>query len=618
MSAGKSSRQQYDLEYIVLEDFTPGIFNEIRSDGTGAAPDGAAAIAAGIMPTEPDWVTEGCYASPTGGLAPLPAKVGFMVDAAKELDSTTSRWPAGRMEQVILATEIISPARVSKYAPYDNSPDQLHVLYGWWHANNEGSSRKSLNILWSRYDMFNSSGSYSAYYAKQVVYSRRDAIPQDFTDVGNYPFPSGSLAKAAVYGDPDSSGSNYIPVPCVIAGFGDGWTSENDGAAAGTSTTPRRVLQGIWRLYGPNSDGGSPDPTFTSKVTGGATQRGLTPFAFYHQGRICGLLDAEVAIFPADSGLVYTDPFGYDLLFDTDNTQYTWLDKSDAGIGLWASTNASELFLVKTIGGGLVVRGDIANPTIVDLPGVASTKGYGALGCSTPLGHVYATRDGVWAWTGGDSVNLLSPQLEGTFWTPDSIDGQRVTNYKTPQMPKGKMAYSYPFVYVGNWCFDIRTKAWWKINSDEGDHVHWECSSTGGVYGFRTHIPAGTGVALNSTIADIYDPSKGTYEYKWLSHPLARTRDRQVVAREVIVKAQGQGTVTVTIIGLGGVSRSVSFTLASYGSQDVAVQRANFGISATDMTVHIHAVGIGVDSPAPRVLSVAVGYQEEQSVRQVN
>ena len=110
MSAGKSSRQQYDLEYIVLEDFTPGIFNEIRSDGTGAAPDGAAAIAAGIMPTEPDWVTEGCYASPTGGLAPLPAKVGFMVDAAKELDSTTSRWPAGRMEQVILATTIPAKA----------------------------------------------------------------------------------------------------------------------------------------------------------------------------------------------------------------------------------------------------------------------------------------------------------------------------------------------------------------------------------------------------------------------------------------------------------------------------------------------------------------------------
>lgn len=617
MSAGTSARQNYDLQYITLEDFTQGIFNEVRSDGTGAAPDGAAAISAGSYVNDPDWTTEGCYASPTGGLAPLPAKIGFMVEAAKELDSNPANWPAGRMEQVILATEIITPARASNYAPYDGAPDQLHILYGWWHANNSTSSLKSLNLLWSRYDMFGDYGTYSAYYAKQVVHSRRDAVPQAFTDMGSYPFPSGSLAKAAVYGSAGMTGSNFIPVPCVVCGFGDGWTSENDGAAAGTAYDPRRVLSGIWRLYGPNTDGGAGDPTGVSKVTGGVTQNGWTPFAFYHQSRICGLLDARNSIFPTNSGLVYTAPFGSKILFDTDNTQYTWLDKAESGIGLWASTNASELFLVKTIGGGLVVRGDIANPTIVDLPGVASTKGYGALGCSTPLGYVYATRDGVWAWTGGDSVNLLSAQLEGTFWTPDSIDGRRVASYKVPQMPKGKMTYSYPFIYVGNWCYDIRTKSWWKITT-ETDYIHWESSSLGRVYGIKSHFPAGTGVPLNSQIADVFDPSKGTWRYTWLSHPLARTRDRQITAREVVLKAQGQGLVVVTVIGLNGESRSVTFSLSSYGSQDVAVQRANLGIAATDMTVHIQATGISVESPAPRVLSVAIGYQEEQSVRQVN
>ena len=56
-----------------------------------------------------------------------------------------------------------------------------------------------------------------------------------------------------------------------------------------------------------------------------------------------------------------------------------------------------ELLLVGHRGGALLERGDVANPTIIQLPHVESTWGITAHAAATPIGVVYGSRNSIFA-----------------------------------------------------------------------------------------------------------------------------------------------------------------------------------------------------------------------------
>lgn len=322
---------------------------------------------------------------------------------------------------------------------------------------------------------------------------------------------------------------------------------------------------------------------------------------FSHQDRFFGVVDADVESFGTDGNI------GHEVLralntnnYGTDSgTNTTFVNENPSNVGAVHSSNASELLVIKVRGGGYVMRGDVLNPTIVRLPGIVPANIL-HIPVPTPLGLVYAGSSGVFLWTGGNSSQCISPQLETDFWIPDGTEDFLG--------PIGSFSYAYPFIFAPNaFMMDTRTNAWWRLKNTIDYSYAWsEVSSTGQVLFappfFIDGIP----------ICDWYNLYLGTDEYQWTSQPLQKTISRLLQFREIDIVLQGIGTVTVTITGITGESATHTFEI---DSPDVPIAlREETSVIGQDVVVTIHSIydgnGMG-DNPAPRVYRLALAYHED-------
>ena len=608
-----------EFQTITLTDFTPGIqsnwhsqLNDVSTYGQ-PAPDGAAT----------ELSTNGCYGLPNGGLAPLPRIAESIVDTLINATETLGNKPGTVSSfdfnrQVVLSTGIMSPVlndvtgarwngRIAPNNDFD-TPDLLFVQYEWlydttglgtnYQKNHQVRMFNRAKSTPSTLDLLGGSTALSGTVSGAVLGS------------SNFRYSRGSMEVARATNAVYSTTANIgVPQLAYLVNTCEG--------AAGT------YLQLSW----PNNSGiADTSSTLLSLVN--------PHFFFAHQGRLVVGFGLGTGTNGAPLGPEQGDAAGNRFRFVDGGTALGWSEPNNltsgfeldanpfdadvpSGAGAWASMNANEAILIKDRGGAVVIRGDLAAPQRVRLPGVPSTYGAGCIPVSTPLGLIYGTRHGVWSWTGSDTAQLLSPNLDGWFWKPlaSQFDTRGVVADKLlPLQPKGKFAYSHPWIFApNNWVMDTRTGGWFRLSTTRY-YAHYEVSANGSVYA----IPPAISTTDGLTVADRYDPdseSRAT-SYQWRSQPLQRARGKRIQVREIEIVAGGLDSSTIQVQVYGSESsfpQSHTFTLSG-GTDRPRVYRAQVSIVAHDAQVLVTATGAGGTNNAPTLYRLTLSYQEGTSV----
>lgn len=340
----------------------------------------------------------------------------------------------------------------------------------------------------------------------------------------------------------------------------------------------------------------------------------------FHQGRVVGYCYvggsgsvSDSAIFATSGGIAtflddviaytkYPDWVVQDaqpsiLLASTENT---------TSYGAIGSINANELLLIKNSGGGVVVRGDLDNPTISQLPYLESTFGMRAHGCNTPLGFVYGSRNGVFVWAGGETSEKLSQQIDGLFWN-DWTDSTSYnsSNYQNVFGIEARFSYWHPWVVVPNgYFFDIRSNSWWRYeipSTEDNSRLAYAYSDIEAVSGNLVSAPWAMDRAGSPPASVVYAMFKQTSfrtSYSWQSQPLLESELVLNEYDEIVLIAQrqddnGDSTVLVTLTGFNEDGSAVTpatclFTLAS----NMQVQMIRQAIGVGGATVPFVAKGV--------------------------
>ncbi len=272
--------------------------------------------------------------------------------------------------------------------------------------------------------------------------------------------------------------------------------------------------------------------------------------------------------------------------------------------------NASELFFVKQQRGGYVLRGDISYPTVVRLPGIAPTGD--AINVPT-VGFdgavYYGGKDGLYAWTGGDTSKNVARQLSGWFWKVDG-GANGFDGVDTYLHTKGSFSAFQNYIAApNNFLYDTSTGGWWRLTnpaaSGERPYAFYDTSAAGYLIAAPAYFDATT-----QTLADYYDFEQGQQAFTWKSQPLKVSMNRELDFREVDLVASGVGTVTITVTGITGATSSQAFTINS--TQPVTISKG-IGVHTHDATVTIASDSGSSSVPAPRVYRVALGYNSRQT-----
>lgn len=263
----------------------------------------------------------------------------------------------------------------------------------------------------------------------------------------------------------------------------------------------------------------------------------------------------------------------------------TFGQENATGYAVVGSLSASELLLIKRSGGAYLIRGDIDNPTVLRLPGVISPHNHDHIGASTPIGFIYGVRDGgLWVWNGGEASELISPQLEPNFWqSPNSF----VDFW-------GRFEQWHQYVAVpNNWLYDYAAKSWWRLD-DPAVAVHFHYSQS--VITPTLYCAPAQITSAAQPVVSGYSPATPASSYQWESQPIPQAMFRDVKLRQMVLVAQGQGTIAITFTGLGGVTHTETVILNG-GTTPVAYRR-NLNLTYTHLQVKFVA-NSGSSASAP-------------------
>lgn len=590
-------------EYIEISDFTPGLQSDYLSYATTSGPSNQD----GYCQVNESY---GCYGGKFGGLHPAPRLVATRTQAL--FDSVTARYPtSGEKRAQIVATYLMSPVWPSTGTAvaqgdtlaidYSGEPDQMFVAYNWYYSDTAAVGTWNRKYRLESYREFRSTPDQITI---QTLANSATGLQVAF------PVSQRRYGFGSIDGTRSNLTSATVPGPAHIVYSMADWTlNKVNGAWPGPSTLRSN--------------------TASSSLTTG-TQYNQAVVS--HQGRVIfienqnnanwgagvsnvlGQPFGSVGVVPAGESIGYSDPNAF-IATNVAFNMSLFVEENPTGFGTWQSMNANELFLVKNRGGGVVVRGDVARPTVVRLPGLPSVYDATNKGALTDKGYVYGTRNGVYRWNGADTADDLAPQMGGPnggwFWKTDDDE----TDLLWPGALHGTFTYAPPMVVApNNFMFNTETNSWWRIhptptqNASTGKiFAHWQTSTSGRFYGVPAYISD-----TQTTVWSRFDPNLGAQKYVWRSQPLARTRNRTLNMREINLVAQGSGTVQVDVIGVGGVLASHTFTIAD--ANRPVIQFSPIKVQAQDVELRITSDSNNVSINAPVVHRIAIGYNTAMSV----
>jgi hypothetical protein len=636
-------------EYIEISDFSPGIFSDYHTSAI-RAPNGAATVDG----------TYRCCSDPSGALIPLPrAQAGrtHTLPAGNSPDS----WPANRKIVYQLDATIQAPIPPTNNSWQANSPTLtadnnyiIHVIYGFWRAVFDDAISSGLG-----YHYYQLGRSYM--YWLGVAQTTRDFFfestnPNSRSAANTFPrdLPGASLQliratqsatvdieNIAVNLTGISSGSwnHGGSLAAIDAGEANMTSADTDFAGGYYTTSPSRVANGNVHLQGALFHYPDPaTPGFASYwVNGVSTLNYLKPVAptllISHQ-------DRTVVVERYSSSFGNNATVGRDVVFYTGVNDPKQLfatsrpfrtefgSENTSGIGVIASISSDRLLIIKHAGGGYLVTGDLNNPTITRLPFIESTYNVSSYPALTPMGLVYGTRNGVFVWSGGESTEKLSNQIEGHFWDVTKVNGSNSGSTKYGQS-SGRFTWWHPWVMVpNNFMFDSRTNAWWRL-----DQVIASTDTTNNPNRyfdapFSTYVVNPANGQLHAfprllttfypTIDYVFTPELLAGTYAWKSQPLVETRSRKRSFQELVLNVSGpvgqSCTVLVTLSGYdetGEAVASVTETFTFTGRSNPAVLKKNLRTNFVAMNVQISIAASNTSSGhAPKIHSIAIGTNE--------
>lgn len=647
-------------EFIDINDFSPGIFvNEhgFSSMTATANPNNVSSMGPGVNGAAVVDDTFGCHADMAGALTPLPkgnltAQTGWQVFGNSGQQGTTY-YPTGMVGYYVLDFRIISYTVTDDHDAMTER-DCAFVLFGAFWANNDSAYRQLVwgvvmgldvdmwkTVHWNRY-------------APSVTTSPAESIPSgcvaplrhvdgtrdanSFIDYGIYATQNSvffmiSPSRDGSVGDDNTSwATGAIPAAETALSTFVADTGLTTYPTAPDTTTYSATFSGVIGVF--------PNPlnlnSFIPRYIGG--RQALPGYmAIAHQGRavMASLLSRgfgtgfnvvldRVAYSPVyNASLATGQTTPATIQFPADYRSSIAGDENMNPIGTMGSIMASEMVVVKHGRGGVLMRGDLDNPEAVALPYLESTYGLVSMGVSTPIGFVYGSRNGVFVWSGGQTSEKLSKQIDGYFWE------HATSIYYTGN--QGRFGYWHPFVMVPNdFLYDTDTKAWWKLedSSDAGRNTysHYDTSSLSGkLYAFAHKMAPGSDPVVYN-----YDSAVLRSSYSWKSQPIIETRRRLLSYEEIelcVTTAYpwtATTTVTITLTGFDQNGDQVSapavvFTLnatGEYGNQILRQQIVSAdGTQAAFVAKYVQMKIVATSSTgaAPKINYVRLGVTERQN-----
>jgi len=617
-----------EAQFIEVTDFSPGIFSDYHfgsgrtvvetQEGSIFAGNGAATVEN----------TERCCADRTGALVPLPKLIqGKTSDLLPTSDNDSANYLPGVQENFLLDGYVRGEMFVyGDEIADDNDRAGVYTMYGFpYDPGNAGVAYWTVFAQLHR--LFE-----SATAQHDLMYARCLASMNSFT-ASNIQIGAGNFIPFRVRISIEDARTD----DCVAwVAFGSpGWSDTSGDWASGTIGGVQLALTD-YDTYTNNQYPGNfkrvigifPNPTDNNETDSGflgGSHDGPTDQTFprachliAHQGRMVattrgpkrvgknatpgdlwGILSESVTYSPVQDfygelgfGCFETAQFGEEKPFRS---------------GTVASITADEIIFIKDAQGAILVRGDLDNPTVVQLPYVESTHGAHSIPAKTNFGLVYGTANGVYVWEGGESSRHISPQMEGWFWNHDTtLDylGNR-----------GRFAWWNPWVVApNNFLYDSRSQSWWRIDSPTNTNV--SCSvadvinSSNRLYLFPHKLDGDDSpmwyTATPDTLADTYT---------WQSQPLVETRTRKMTVHEVHLMATPAAavaaTVTVTLSGFDHDGTPVTpvattFTLAANTNPQMLHKDVVTNFQATHISMRIEANSNNTSEPAPKIHAVSL------------
>lgn len=565
-------------DLIQITDFTPGIHQtRYESSVGGAARQGP--IRPGAASVEN---TYRCVAHPDGSLGPAPRRVA----AAPNLpvpgtQSAPSFYPTGMIERYI--SDAIVESGVFEDTSQDtlaNIPFAVNLFIGstFWY-DRAGTSDYNPTFIVSAFQL----DSGAAATQRDIGYNRvlpiaplaANYIPLLLLTSGLSAYRGAAFPYQPGYIQPVVAYAMSALFASTLGAFqrGGGALAANETALMVNpqQTTYRGSASAYSVMYWPEQEAVSPGKSSTVTANGelawpvAPSTYFTTKHLLIHQGSLVGVVMVP-QFFGSTTRRHYRESIHYlppyNMTAAADPGYLIPGERSSNGFGAVSSMNANELVLFRHEGGALVIRGDLGFPQIQQLPMVEGTFGVECVPVVTPLGVVYLSKNGVFAWNGGEGAQKLSLQIDGDL-----------TDY-TPTKPhmgsRGRLGWWSPWVLLpNNWMYDTRTNAWWRLDNT-ADHTVYNCygvDANNRMYAFRYK----TTVADNKAW-DTYDQTTLASDWSWQSLPLIEQRDRwQSIAAVELVTERATGgtpTVVVTITGLNerGVQvdqNSVTFDLSA-------------------------------------------------------
>lgn len=539
-----------DLQWIEFTDFSPGIHSNNKLAG------GVQVTAANPAMAQPA-NTFRCRALPTGGLGPLPRrKTNFALTTPPGAEAATIYRVCG-----FNTVGSVFPSPLSGVD--SNHRAEIHLALDYYETVADDRYLK-----WIRERIYNSSPS------TETILSR------SFLNVGG----AGTARFAYLLKTRMLTASPANPGHPVMALL---WANNplggsNDNRISRIHPDPTAPSTNATVVVGSESE------AYT--VAAAAQNRLLLgKFLSFDRGTTTGIFTNENFVWTAAN-----------LNTLSSSTPAVFVPEIDQLVSDIAAMSANTILVIKGIGGGYMIQGDLDDPTIVQLPNLMCPDGSDAVrGCNTPLGYVYSAGDyGMYVWNGGDQAQPISPQLDGRFATGDiTLDG-----------PNGQCdRWGDMLLVPRNWVMDLDKRGWWRIDDPDDIEIRFWSSSR---YRSQTYGAVESFLGTETAFA-LYELDDLAYSYSWQSHPLWVSRDRYVQTREGLIALQGHGTVTVTLIDEDGNEDVIDIEV---DSDVIRNFRFNANMGAENLQIRLEAVGEGGVVEAPLIHRLFLGYQIQQQL----
>lgn len=560
------------LQWASLDDFTPGIISTSALATLGkatAAPNGAAQAVG----------TFDCIAIPGGGLAPLPSFTTIDGPTLPSDSVDSNGW-------AIVGFGVFSPVESS--AAGSGSFDEIHVAFEWIDPTDTFR-----HYRWYRYRAYDATPTWELIHA----YDNTSAVA-----ITSYRASNFTYTRMTSGGD--------IANPTIATSWHD------------ITQTSVNVDAYVWVF---------PDPAAPGTTGVGVLATTIYGIILAHTSRLA-LLTIENRQHGATASMTLSEPVNYtdpplaDAFPGSLPNEY-FIPESPTGYGTFCPIDTGDLLLIKKYGGGGVVTGDVAAPTLISrYPAIQSTGQTEHIGANTNQGFMYlAHQRGAWLWAGSSFSQKVSQQLDDNFWndtTPDIING-----------PNRQLASWADYVlFPTNWLLSLLTNpstgigyassmgSFWKLSQQQSMNYNQYC--VGGnpdvVYATWPYMQANGGPCF---VQFTNNSTNLRPSWQWTGHPLRETVNRLTRIREIVITAMPgdgdlTGVVTVTCLSnkddnnsQDGIAQLATMSLSSAATDQPTIMKFAFDILGYNIIPVIHASG---NSTAPVVFSVQFGYQEGQ------